>query len=119
MTENTQTCRVCGETQPLEAFCREKDRRLSLCRACYRERRRQYRAENPDILRAQNERRREDPECRARHRAATAAWRRRNADRVREYAASWRAANPDYPRAWRARQAEKRAEQAAEAEAGP
>jgi hypothetical protein len=120
MTEGTRTCRVCGETKPLEAFCREKERRLSLGRACYRERRRRYRAQNPAIIHAQNERRRarrrEDPEHRAKARAARAAWVRANRDRVREYLARWRAANPDYPRAWRARQAEKRAEAT---EAGP
>ena len=123
MTEAIQTCRVCGVTQPLEAFCREGARRRSLCLACYRKHRRRYRAENPDIIRAQNERRRtrlrEDPERRTRERAAIAAWARENPDRVREYGARWRAANPDYPRAWRARQAERtRAEQPVEAEAG-
>jgi hypothetical protein len=126
MTEATRTqiCRACGGIQPLEAFCREKDRRRSLCLGCYRERRRRYRAENPDIIRAQNERRRarlrEDPEHRAKARAATTAWARENPDRLREYQARWRAAHPDYQALWRARQAEKRAEQATEAtQAGP
>jgi hypothetical protein len=127
MTEGTQTCRVCGETQPLAAFCREKARRRSLCLACYRQHRRLYRAENPAIVRAQVERRRarlrEDPERRARDRAASAAWKRANAARLREHQARWRAAHPDYQRQWRARQAARqRAEQVTEAtarEAGP
>ena len=123
MTETIQRCRACNEIKPLEAFCREGARRRSLCLACYRKHRRRYRAENPDIIRAQNERRRarlrEDPERRAKARAAAAAWARENPDRLREHQARWRAANPDYHRLWRPRQAEKRAEPAGEAEAGP
>lgn len=91
-----KACTKCGETKPLDSFGVQRDRkdgRTSACRDCRRAQSREWKAANPEKVRAENVRYLADN--RERRNAYQREWNARNKAKVSAANRRWREANPD------------------------
>ena len=94
MDDITRVCRKCGQEKPLEEFVKDKTRALGhrhTCKQCNAERKRKWRAANPEkVLEYKRKWRAANPEkMREYNRKQYAA----NPEKIRERNRKWRAAN--------------------------
>ena len=95
-----KTCTKCGETKPLDDFCRDQssaDGRKARCRECRAEDKRRYREENRDKIAESDRRYREENRDKVLERQRR--YRGGNRDKALEYKRQYREENRDYHRA--------------------
>lgn len=91
---DVKTCRRCGEEHPLDAFSRDRaksDGRGSYCKPCRRAHHAEWRARNPEHVRAYSRQqyRKLTPEQRERRRTQTREWLRDKYQNDPEWRAAW------------------------------
>lgn len=95
-----KTCTKCGETKPLDGFCRDRSRadgRQARCRECMAEYARRYHDANRDKELERKRKWREENRDKAEEHQRR--YREENRDKVQERQRRWREENRDYRRA--------------------